>query len=322
MVLFALDGIAVFLSWPILVGPPLVMLALVMLLERKMSMVARLGHAAVAVAPIGLVACVYGWHRTQFLRIAGTAGEATWPSIAIFGWPLLILAALGFVLVLTSRARATGLLILAIGGQSAALYVFATSNHNEPYMALKTLYLAAYPMGVLAVVSIAWVWERIATLSAGAAISAGRRDWTAITIAWMLIAAAGWMVARPLAAAPRILRKRPPAMSRPLYEAGSWVRGHVPPACVEYLVGNDNRAYWLHLAVLDNRRLSDRSANPQSFEPQDALVRWLSPGSLPYAIADLPALPRSVREDLDLVQSFGSAAVVRQRSPAPCNALP
>jgi len=39
---------------------------------------------------------------------------------------------------------------------------------------------------------------------------------------------------------------------------------------------------------------------------------------LTYGIADLATLPRGVSEELDVVQQFGTAAVVRQRGPSSC----
>jgi hypothetical protein len=47
-------------------------------------------------------------------------------------------------------------------------------------------------------------------------------------------------------------------------------------------------------------------------------VRWLTPGGLPYAIADLPSLPRDVRQELDIIQQFDSAAVAKRRGPSSC----
>ena len=93
----------------------------------------------------------------------------------------------------------------------------------------------------------------------------------------------------------------------------------MPAPCVEYLVGDDETAYWLHLAVLGNPRMSPRTGDNRTYEPTDAVVRWLTPGGLPYAIADLPALPRGVRDELDVMQAFGTAAVVRRRGPTSCD---
>ena len=76
--------------------------------------------------------------------------------------------------------------------------------------------------------------------------------------------------------------------------------------------------YWLHLAVLGNPRMSARTGNPATFDRTAAIVRWLSPGGYPYAIADLSTLPSDVRSDLDVVADFGTAAVVKRRGPSSC----
>ena len=83
-------------------------------------------------------------------------------------------------------------------------------------------------------------------------------------------------------------------------------------------MSDDETAYWLHLAVLGNPRAGERTGNNATYEPTDALVRWLTPNGLPYAIADLPTLPRDVRNELDIVQQFGTAAVARRRGPSSC----
>jgi hypothetical protein len=70
--------------------------------------------------------------------------------------------------------------------------------------------------------------------------------------------------------------------------------------------------------VLGNPRMSARTGDNSTYEPNDAIVRWLTPGGLPYAIADLPALPRGVRDDLDIVRQFGTAAIARRRGAASC----
>jgi hypothetical protein len=111
-------------------------------------------------------------------------------------------------------------------------------------------------------------------------------------------------------------------VSLPLYEAGMWARVNVPPQCIEYLVGDDETAYWLHLAVLGNPRMSPRTGDNSTYEPDDAVLRWLTPNGLPYGIADLAALPRGVRDELDIVQRFGTAAIVKRRGPASCDDHP
>jgi len=61
--------------------------------------------------------------------------------------------------------------------------------------------------------------------------------------------------------------------------------------------------------------------NDDTFEPKKALVRWILPGGLPYAITDnFDALPRDIRDNVDVLAQFGSAAVVKRRGSAatPC----
>jgi hypothetical protein len=134
-------------------------------------------------------------------------------------------------------------------------------------------------------------------------------------LAWTIAAIVGVITVRPLVASTR------PAslMSEPLYEAGIWARNNLPGNCVDYLVGDDGTAYWLHLAVLRNKWLAPRTGIDATYHPRDAVVRWLTPGGLPYAIADLPALSSDVRNELDVIADFGTAAVVKRRGPSSCD---
>jgi hypothetical protein len=135
-------------------------------------------------------------------------------------------------------------------------------------------------------------------------------EWLAFGLAALLMI----RIVRPVVSAKRAA----PVVSESLYNAGLWARANLPPGCVDYLVGQDFTAYWLHLAVLGNPRMSSRTGNNETFESQAAIIRWLTPGGLPYAVAELPALPRDVRNELDVMASFGDAAVVRRRGPASC----
>ena len=47
-----------------------------------------------------------------------------------------------------------------------------------------------------------------------------------------------------------------------------------------------------NLAVLGNPRAAGRALDEDTFDPRKAIVRWILPGGLPYAIAgDFEALP-------------------------------
>jgi hypothetical protein len=109
-----------------------------------------------------------------------------------------------------------------------------------------------------------------------------------------------------------------PAISESLNRAGIWARAHLPPHCVEYLVDNESTVYWLHHAVLGNPRTPARPDERALYELPATVVRWLTPGGLPYAIADLTVLARDIRSDLDVIAAFGTAAVARRRGASAC----
>jgi hypothetical protein len=159
-------------------------------------------------------------------------------------------------------------------------------------------YLAIYPLAVAAAVMIANAWR--AALSPEATVR----------YAWLPLAVVALVAGRALATAPRVA----PVVTRPVFLAGNWALAHVPPACVDYLVADGYTGYWLHLAVLGNPRAAGRTLVDDTFEPRQAIVRWIVPGGLPYAIADnLDALPRDVRTNVDVLARFRPAAVVKRQ---------
>jgi hypothetical protein len=104
-----------------------------------------------------------------------------------------------------------------------------------------------------------------------------------------------------------------------MYLAGQWARANLPAACIDYLVQDDDSAYWLHLAVLGNPRQTERTRDPATFDPKQALIRWIQPAGLPFAITDdLEALPKDIRSGVDIVRRFGPAAVVARRGRSTC----
>jgi len=224
-----------------------------------------------------------------------------------------------------TRSRTVAVLIAAIGLQAAALFVLARTNGaGTPYLSLKMFYLAIYPLAVAGAVCIAWAlrYARSAALS-GPRIGAGLKAprYTAMRIAyadaivWMLVLMAGIGVARQLAAAPQPI----PVITDSLNDAGRWARLHLPRECVDYLVADDDSAYWLHLAVLGNARSAPRSIDNDTYDPQHALIRWVMPGGLPYAIAgNVGELPRDIGANVDVIARFGPAAIVKRRGASTC----
>jgi len=316
MALFALAGMAAFLVWPIWIGPPLVALAVVMLWPKGLALRhaqdtpvegrALLEHFAVGVAPIAFVAAVHIVGRLQWLGYAATSGYVLRPSVAAIGWAFLLLSAAGLVLIATRTPdRAIVAFLAAIAVQAFALFAVAKRRGADtPYLALKMMYLAIYPLAVCGAVAIGALYRQWRPASA---VARSRRWslWSAVAILSIVAAT------HP----PRVA----PVMTRPTLEAGIWAREHVPSACVDYLVSNGYTAYWLHLAVLRNPRPTARMEDPDTFEPRKALIRWIYPSGLPYAIADdFDQLPRDIRTSVDVVARFGRAAVVRRRGAASC----
>lgn len=310
MALVALAGAATFIVWPIWIGPVTVVLVALVALRSGLSFKERLAHLAIGLGPIVAVAVIHTAGRVRWLVMATTGGAVIRPSPTVFGWMFLTTSIGGLLLVATRRkGRATALMVAAIAIQAVTLFVLATSRGAEtPYMAYKMMYLTIYPLAAAASLTIAELW-RIADRAAG-----GRLTRTSGPT-WALVMLLGAFVARQVSAAP----PPTPIVSQSVYAAGMWARAHLDPACVDYLVTNGYTGYWLHLAVLRNPRPTPRMADTDTFEPKKAVIRWLYPGGLPFAVVDdMAALPNDVRDNLDVLARFGPSAVVKRRGPSSC----
>jgi hypothetical protein len=346
-------GVAAYLTWPVWLGPIVATLVAVAWLHRDRPLRDRLAHLAIALIPVFAIAVFQSARRLGAAsNMAGASGFALTPTPETMGWLLPAAGLAGAaVAVRDRRARTVPILLAAIVLQAAAFLVIARVNGADaPYLTLKTIYLAIYPLAVGGAIA-ASAFDR----SAEASRSTENDDGRAVTRAtgarrlradganreraeaggdgvpaarflrggvsfsrasWLLVALALIPVARLVRATPRPM----PVVSVDLLEAGRWARSHVPPACVDYLVADDDSAYWLHLVVLGNPRITARSLASETFEPQKAVVRWILPGGLPYAIvSDFEALPRDIRTTVDTLARFGSAAVVQRRGPSSCN---
>jgi len=303
--LFGLFGGVAFLTWPVWTGPLLLALAVVALMHGERRLADRVVDLIVATVPIALLVALHGSQHPGGFRMVGTGGFAIWPTTAnLKPWFYVVTAmAMGFAL-RQRRTRVVILLIGAIAVQAAALTATARASGAEaPYLALKMVYLAIYPVTVAIAVMAAALW-RIATMRVPRLRTAAA--------AWVAVAAIAVVAARPLAAAPR----PKPVVTNDVLHAAEWAKAHASPACIDYLTRDLYTAYWLHLAVLGQPRASGRAMDDATFQPKQALVRWILPGSLEYAVTDdLEALPRDVRANVDVVARFNKAAVVRRRGP-------
>lgn len=309
--LFGLFTCGAFLTWPVWTGPGVVALFLTVVLRSTPAWRVRARHLALALALPAAIAGSYVAGRAALLGMSGASGAVLSPSTGDYGPVFLGLSAAGLLLGLRDRrARTTLWFAAGVVLQSAVLYAQARRAGNESaYMALKTLYLAPFPLAALAALPLA------AAASAWARSSRRPRA----MVAWASLGLA-------LATCLTTLVTRPPevrSVTPPLLAAGLWARAHLPRQCVAYMVPDDDSAYWLHVAVLRNPRQSPRTLDDSTYDLVQTIVRWYGSSGLPYAIADLPAVSASVRADLEILARFGDAAVVRGGArPCPDDGLP
>ena len=307
LVIFAISGAASFLTWPVFAGPPVAVLAITVALARGMDVRTRTTSFLIATGPIAIVAVVHATGRLGWARIVRTSADMAVPAWSSFSWPFLVLATAGLAIMMKRRrALATAVLTGATAVQALALFIVArTDGAAVPYLAIKMGYLVIYPLAVCAAITISMLWSSTAGRIGGGRIETAAASATVAALC-LLIARAAFPVTR-----------QKPTVSEPLYLAGRWARDRVPdPACVDYIVTDNHTAYWLHLAVLGNRRMSPRTADDRTFDPREQIIRWINPGGLPYAVADLAAVPKDILSENDELARFGSAVVIKRRGSA------
>jgi hypothetical protein len=327
--LFAIAGVGVFLSWPVWLGPLMLVFAAALVSAPDLSAAQRVRHLAIGIAPIAIVAALHAAGHARAARIVAVGGYVPLLTGDFFGWWFLTLAAAGLlVAAMDGRRRTVVWLTAAIALQSAALFVLATrSGAARPYQALKMMYLLIYPLAVAGSIALAGAWGLMGgkgwmgrmgktgerrEMGFPSSLSRPSRLSRPLT-AWLVLAGVAGVALPPSIRAPRAR----PVVTEPLLVAGQWVRAHLPPACIDYLVADDYSAYWLHLAVLRNPRSGKH--DDDLFEAKKAVMRWVLPDGLPFAIAeDFDALPRDIRVNVDILARFGPAAVIKRRGLSSC----
>jgi hypothetical protein len=285
---------AVFLSWPIWLGPPL-LLFLALLPRRDLPASDRMRQLAIVVGPLLAIALMHAWQRWGWMVIVRTSGAVLHPSFDSVGVTLPLLGIAGVIIGMADRrTRVTVVLLFVIALQALTLFIIAKAQGADtPYMAFKMVYLAIYPLAVLAALALSRLTGAARTHDA---------------IGWLLASILLVVAVRPAMAASRTI----PVVDRDLYAAGQWVRANGSATCADYLVADAETAYWLHLAVLGNPRASERMREVDRYEPRAAMAPWITAAGRSYAIADLRLLPDEVRSRVQVVAQFGSAAVIRR----------
>ncbi|HEX8030171.1 MAG TPA: hypothetical protein VF491_16975 [Vicinamibacterales bacterium] len=283
---------AAFLSWPIWIGPPLLVFA-ALLLQADLSRRERIVQMSVVLLPLAAVGLMHSWNRWGWMMIVRTSGAVLHPSFESLGGLLPMLAiAGGFAALSDRRTRVSVVMLLVIALQAVTLLAVAKSQGaTTPYMAFKMVYLAVYPMAVLAAIAIA----RVAAVSRGSD-----------AVGWLVAALLFGFAARPALTVPRPI----PVVDADLSAAAKWLRANGGAGCSDYLVADAETAYWLHLAVLGNPRSSERMREIDAYDPRAAVAPWITAEGRRFAIADLRLLPAEVRSRVRMAAQFGSAAVI------------
>jgi hypothetical protein len=309
MILFGVAVSAAFLTWPVWTGPLLLILPLVVLMRRELPFRRRIGFLALGAVLPAAIAAVYVIGRLAWVGYVRAGGALVQDAPGKLGWGLPILSVIGLgLLAFRRRGLVTVALAAAIAVQAFALFKLNEGHGpGSSYMALKMVYLAVYPLAVAAAAAFDAAFQLLTTLRPVRHVVRARA-------AWVLFIVLAFLVARPIASWPR----PKPVVSEPLNLAGNWARSHLDPRCVDYLVADGYTAYWLHLAVLGNPRISTRTGDAATFDFRSAMVRWETASGPPYGVADLTVVPRDVQQDFKILKQFGPAAVVeRRKSEAP-----
>lgn len=298
---FSMFLVATFLTWPVFAGPLLIVFVAI---ARSTTPTLLIG-----LGPLLAVVLIHSAGRWGWLGMVRTSGAVLRPGLDSVGWLLPLLTLIGLPIgVQNRRARVTIVLLLIIVLQAITLFVIAKSQGADtPYMAFKMVYLAIYPAAVLAAVAIATLGRALRRRSPERDMLAPSREHVELK-GWFIAAALFLTAARPALMAPRPV----PIVSLDLYDAGKWTRANIGQTCVDYLVGEAETAYWLHLAVLGNPRGSERMLEMERYQPRAAVGPWITAEGRSYAIADLRLLPDEVRSRVDIVRTFGTAAVIKR----------
>jgi hypothetical protein len=295
LLLFACCGIGVMLSWPVYLAPTAAVLVCAVVFA-PITWRQRLRDVALALGPILVVAIAHLVRHPEGSSILTASGAVTSPSLAVFGWPFVVLAIAGAIAAAVRReARPVLVFLIAIAVTAGALAIVAGRGGGRSfYLPFKMVYLGVAPLSVLAALALA----------NGARLA--RRGGAIVVLILAL-----------LVTLPRLpwVRPRSP-LTPPALAAGLWVRDHADPRCVDYFTRHWLTGYWLHLDVLGNPRDSDRM-RAETFEFRDTAPRWIQGRGLPLAIVeDLSSIPRELRPDLTVVASFPPFAVISRPTSA------
>ncbi len=201
-------------------------------------------------------------------------GIAQSPSLGAFGWPLLALAAAGLAVTVRDWKRLWPAILFAgiCLVQSAAMFVLSDILHLAArYHLYKSLYLLIYPLVVLAVLAVG-AGVRLARARFSSLLAAGLGLALVAVTSWSALA--GGQGIRPI----HVLRPEQVA-------AGRWAKENLDVTQVGYRTRYGITSYWLHVAILGNKRESSITDSFVELLPMTE-VEWLQGGVWPqYLLA-------------------------------------
>ena len=234
--IFGIAGVGVFLTWPVWIGPPILVLLALALAGRAR---ARWRYLACAFAPIAIVAALHAFGRAESVAIVQTGGAAFSPTASRFGWPFLLLSAAGSVLALRDRAsRVTVLLLAAVALQTVGLLVVARVGGAQIRHTWRSRCRTSPSIRwrLPRQLAIAGAFQLLARVAESAVSEGWLKRHGMDVLAWVLVVACGAATGARVVSMPRSV----PAITEDMYRAGRWARDHVQPDCVEYLVLQDS----------------------------------------------------------------------------------
>jgi len=304
----SLCGAALALTWTVWLPIPLLTLLIVIARQSGVSIRTKLEWVSLSVLPLigGGWLYITGYLGNN-LAIFVHEGAAVLPSIESYSPWLLTFAAIGLIGSWRNRrARSIRFMLSIAFLQAVVLFCTSLVYLTGFYWVWKVMHILIYPMALFAALAFDGLWN----LPARRWPMARGQRWArlAMILPVAVIGCAAIVVLPPV---------RPPsAVSDAAYEAGQWAKANLSNTdCVDYIADHWVTAYWLHIAVLGNPRLSphtDAIVADWNYT-QSWATRWRDADGLPFAIvADLTTVPDAIRAHFNVLYTSGQAAVVQR----------
>lgn len=253
--LLALSGATLVVIYPTWLPISFGSLVALTLLERGKAWRERVRWIAIPLVAALAVLAVFLPGRIQVgMSVLANEGSTIRPSVESVGWPLIILAVLGFVAGFLALRRFAPVYLfstflgLEILGLVVAQRLFEVGSS---YAIFKMVYLVIYLLPIFVCLGVFWLIKSLERrISLGLVTS---------VVLLLVLAGSTWVLVDRF--------HDGSAVSHPIteseFQAGLWARDNLPPNKLDYVGHHPLSAYWLHIGVMNNKRSSS------------ATLRWL-----------------------------------------------